>query len=878
MPMVTPNAHMPPYLANAGSEFDFLDPIVGGYELPPQFLPPTGPQARPMLPPTNTGMMMQAGTWQMSESSPTHAQEPRSAMTSPDTPSGKAPKKRVKSGCLTCRKRRIKCGEEKPVCVNCAKTRRHCEPAVVPPPSARQQKAALARERSKARRRQSTGAASFEESDLDMQALRRESNMLSSSADQAHVPGSFFPIGNFHSPLDQSGAFSSANLTPDLVDSQVSPQLLQPPTQAVHGRQYSPNELIGPGSGDDLLFNEWAPPLTTPTSIHESQDTYFPRQQSFRSVGSSSFDSSSYHYTADPPTATAATAAQPSSLVKHDDLLQYFMTKIALPFVVLDETREAYGTVSSTKMYIRPSNFWSFVIPGMAVKSPALLQSIYAIASLQRANAAGDQVPSTLEHYFGAIKSLGEALQQPDAMDRDDILASMLLLAYHDTSSGEVHRWGKHLRGARDFVRHRIMQRPKPGSSYIARPTPTDNLIWCYISQDVAQSFIGGNRLMLGADMIEAMPCRGEPGGIMHANDVVRKVIARLNDFVAIDRQRKEAIASRAERSPAPQHVLANDARALAQAQHDWRDISARIQSTQARLNEQFKGFDLINGEPSSQTPFGPALAFAHPGISSAMALLLTAALVCHRSRPELSPIPAEAIKATAPMTFGLSVTIIRIFAGIVSSTAKSMRHAAPTPVSVPGGSAGAGGSADNASFTTAVINCVIPGLVSGVVLRDNSQRDFLSRIFEDAYALTNWKTCLRCLQACDVAWERPSVRRFPNLPMSVSTYDSAIEREQSSVGRASSIAGGSLARGAASPYSRPSSAQASQSPVSKSHALSSADTSSIMPTKYIELDSAQRLNECVGILGNLQLKQEVAAMLGDRRVGMTDDCETLLM
>lgn len=36
-------------------------------------------------------------------------------------------RKRTRSGCLVCRKRRIKCGEERPVCKNCIKSKRHCE-------------------------------------------------------------------------------------------------------------------------------------------------------------------------------------------------------------------------------------------------------------------------------------------------------------------------------------------------------------------------------------------------------------------------------------------------------------------------------------------------------------------------------------------------------------------------------------------------------------------------------------------------------------------------------------------------------------------------------------------------------------------------------
>lgn len=36
-------------------------------------------------------------------------------------------KKRTKTGCLTCRKRRIKCGEERPICNNCVRSKRQCE-------------------------------------------------------------------------------------------------------------------------------------------------------------------------------------------------------------------------------------------------------------------------------------------------------------------------------------------------------------------------------------------------------------------------------------------------------------------------------------------------------------------------------------------------------------------------------------------------------------------------------------------------------------------------------------------------------------------------------------------------------------------------------
>ncbi|PGH10996.1 hypothetical protein AJ79_05147 [Helicocarpus griseus UAMH5409] len=57
--------------------------------------------------------------------SPAAAPEPTPKNVPP--PKVKGPRRRTKTGCLTCRKRRIKCGEEKPKCNNCKKSKRDCE-------------------------------------------------------------------------------------------------------------------------------------------------------------------------------------------------------------------------------------------------------------------------------------------------------------------------------------------------------------------------------------------------------------------------------------------------------------------------------------------------------------------------------------------------------------------------------------------------------------------------------------------------------------------------------------------------------------------------------------------------------------------------------
>lgn len=59
--------------------------------------------------------------------SPTAAAENVSPTTTAGPSATSKMRKRTKTGCLTCRKRRIKCGEERPTCNNCIKSRRQCE-------------------------------------------------------------------------------------------------------------------------------------------------------------------------------------------------------------------------------------------------------------------------------------------------------------------------------------------------------------------------------------------------------------------------------------------------------------------------------------------------------------------------------------------------------------------------------------------------------------------------------------------------------------------------------------------------------------------------------------------------------------------------------
>ncbi|KAF2748876.1 hypothetical protein M011DRAFT_518479 [Sporormia fimetaria CBS 119925] len=58
---------------------------------------------------------------------PSRASGPVSPISSNNPATNPKMRKRTKTGCLTCRRRRIKCGEERPTCGNCIKSKRNCE-------------------------------------------------------------------------------------------------------------------------------------------------------------------------------------------------------------------------------------------------------------------------------------------------------------------------------------------------------------------------------------------------------------------------------------------------------------------------------------------------------------------------------------------------------------------------------------------------------------------------------------------------------------------------------------------------------------------------------------------------------------------------------
>ncbi|KAL1996564.1 hypothetical protein VTN49DRAFT_7429 [Thermomyces lanuginosus] len=114
-----PPPQIPPYHAA---------PDVSSNNIPQQAQTPMGSSMPPTMPPMSMGQYTPAyspSVSQMSVGSQMSYQlqsTPRSKQQQPH----REIKRRTKTGCLTCRKRRIKCDEARPICRNCIKSKRDC--------------------------------------------------------------------------------------------------------------------------------------------------------------------------------------------------------------------------------------------------------------------------------------------------------------------------------------------------------------------------------------------------------------------------------------------------------------------------------------------------------------------------------------------------------------------------------------------------------------------------------------------------------------------------------------------------------------------------------------------------------------------------------
>ncbi|KAM5348079.1 hypothetical protein ACJ41O_007903 [Fusarium nematophilum] len=99
------------------------------------------------------------------------------------------------------------------------------------------------------------------------------------------------------------------------------------------------------------------------------------------------------------------------------------------------------------------NNLWSYTFPVISLNHPALLHSMLALAALQIAKLQKMPATAAMKHYHLAIRRIAKNVRTPLRRTQPPTVAATLLLAYFEVWSSDHTKWCNHLFGARILFR-----------------------------------------------------------------------------------------------------------------------------------------------------------------------------------------------------------------------------------------------------------------------------------------------------------------------------------------------------------------------------------------------------------------------------------------
>ncbi|PKS08903.1 hypothetical protein jhhlp_003516 [Lomentospora prolificans] len=98
-------------------------------------------------------------------------------------------------------------------------------------------------------------------------------------------------------------------------------------------------------------------------------------------------------------------------------------------------------------------NIWTYTFPMLSLNHPALLQAMLALGALQIANLQRNPPTAAMKHYHLAIRKIAKCVRSSTQRAHPATLAATLLLGYFEVWSSDHTKWCRHLYGARILFR-----------------------------------------------------------------------------------------------------------------------------------------------------------------------------------------------------------------------------------------------------------------------------------------------------------------------------------------------------------------------------------------------------------------------------------------
>lgn len=321
------------------------------------------------------------------------------------------------------------------------------------------------------------------------------------------------------------------------------------------------------------------------------------------------------------------------------------------------------------------------------------------------------------------------------------------------------------------------------------------DLYWWYCKQDIFQSMLSGNRLLMRYDHWTYCPPRGQIGQLdqVYATmDHLCLIMARLADFGGKDQPRKRRVAAaqgpQASQSAAqtqnpqrpppgpppgqgppmgymPENPVSMPSAFVAMSANLYQsgfpqqpfsvnsesdDLEAETTAAHAEYAAIAKAFDIFeqclpeefgplppDAAPPISTPFGPALQYRTHTIACIWTLYYSGCILLRRLHPAMPPAAMISAQAGAAKTAPFAQKIGKICAGLYYPQQYNLQIGALNP-----------------SLGGALIESTFALFFAAVQFTDHAQRGWTINKLKEIARLSGWQTAAAVAAGCEFAWE----------------------------------------------------------------------------------------------------------------------------
>lgn len=451
-------------------------------------------------------------------------------------------------GCATCRKRRVKCDETRPVCSNCQRGERQCDYST----RFDFKQTALA-EFGEFENQQTQISKGYKVGlQRDVTASVRNARLVETvDTEGAMVPGELVfrvvSADRLPTPSAQPSPPPQTNTSPQIAVKQEPGSPFRVPLQPVPPADIKP-----------LLHDMRVPPAAL--MAHQQQ-----QQQQHQTDGIAPPYATNTSILPE-PLANAAAQCVPPLTPTHVALLHRFVAHLGHEIPM-------HMRLSGTKNWLlgddTPAAYWTLDVPTMGLQHSYLMSAILAYSSVCQFPLSEAAKRSGIYYYQLAIESLAlEIHNHPDSINVAASVSCCVLLTCYETYWGDLSNWYKHMAGLGDFAK--LM-----GS--IPDNGPQLELAYTVIRFEFYQSMLGGVYGRLGPEYWLGVPSREGSAALTAADDISR-LLMQITGFVAKQNELRSAGA------PYPDSV------------HTWDNLKAQLQHLEVKWEEVLRPIHRTSG------------------------------------------------------------------------------------------------------------------------------------------------------------------------------------------------------------------------------------------------------------------------------------------